>query len=254
MQTIRAKTSSSRLARIAQHARPLLLSGALCIAASELSGQSGAPATRLDEGSFTIIAGGQRVGREQFSIQARSDAEGTVLELRSESSRGELHTALRLEADSAGTPIRYSLEQRQGAEETLKLGGQRVRGRFTTLSRSLTGESAREYLLRPGTVLLEEDGVVQYALLVRLPLAEPEDAITLPSLAPAANSQGPVRIVLESISDTVSIARVRRAARRWRVVSSSSEVRLVWADPDGRLLRMTIPSRGLEALRDDVPP
>ena len=142
---------------------------------------------------------------------------------------------------------------RRGTELTLRLGGQRERGRFTTLARSLTGESAREYLLRPGAVIVEEDGVIPHVLLVgerRLAVGE---GVTLPSLSPTANAQGVVRIVLEATSDTVSLAGTRRAARRWRVVTGTGELRQLWTDAEGRLLRLTIPSRAFDARRDDVP-
>lgn len=207
---------------------------------------------RIDEGSFTVLMGGQRVGREQFSVHLIRSGDATY-ELRSESAYGERRAAMRLEADSAGTPLRYSLEERQGTEQVLRLGGQRIRDRFTTLARSTTGEAAREYLLTPGTVIVEEDGWVQYALLVRLPLEKSGDAVTLPSLSPSANSRGPVHIVLETVSDTLAMTGMRRHARRWRVVTASSEVRMVWADSLGRILRVMIPSRALDARRDDVP-
>ena len=100
---------------------------------------------RLDEGSFTIVVRGQRVGREQFSVQQRTGVDGAVVELRAESATGDRRTAMRLEADSAGTPVRYTVEERQGTEQTLRLGGQRVRGRFTTLMVCWPG-------LRPATL------------------------------------------------------------------------------------------------------
>jgi hypothetical protein len=204
-------------------------------------------------GSFTITVNGQRVGREQFSIQRVVTNDGGTIELRSESAVGDTRTAIRLEADSAGTPVRYSIEARRGAEETLRLGGQRVRGRFATLARSVTGEAAREYLLRPGAVVVEDDGIVQYALLVRgRPLAEGA-GVTLPSLTPTANSQGVVRVVLEAERDVVIIAGARRTARRYRIVTDAGEARLVWAEVEGLLLRLSIPARGLDAVRDDVP-
>jgi hypothetical protein len=207
---------------------------------------------RLDEGSFTITLNGQRAGREQFSMQRVASNDGGTIEVRSESAVGDTRTALRLEVDSAGTPVRYSVEARRGAEETLRLGGQRVRGRFATLSRSITGESAREYLLRPGAVVVEDEGIVQYALLVRRRLTEGA-GVTLPSLTPIANSQGAVRVVLEAERDVVVIAGARRTARRFRIVTATGEVRLVWAEGEGLLLRLSIPARGLEAMRDDVP-
>lgn len=209
---------------------------------------------RLDVGSFTVLINGQRAGREQFSVQRlTSSPDGGTLEVRSESAMGDRRVAMRLETDSAGTPVRYSVEERRGAEVTLRLGGQRVRGRFATLARSSTGEAAREYLLRPGAVVVEDDGVVQYALLVHNRALTETSGITLPSLTPTANAQGVVRVVLEARSDTITVAGVRRDARRWRITSSSADPRFVWADADGRLLRLRIPARNLEALRDDVP-
>ncbi|MBY0489425.1 MAG: hypothetical protein K2R93_06255 [Gemmatimonadaceae bacterium] len=208
---------------------------------------------RLDEGSFTITLNGQRAGREQFSIQQVTAADGATLEVRAESAVSDRRSAMRLDADSAGTPVRYSVEERRGAELTLRLGGQRVRGRFATLARSLTGEAAREYMLRPGAVVVEEDGIVQHALLVRGAAATTTTGVTLPSLTPIANAQGVVRIVPEADGDIVAIAGVRIPARRWRCVTNDGEVRLVWTDVEGHLLRLSIPARNLDALRDDVP-
>ncbi|MFN7456131.1 MAG: hypothetical protein ACK5U0_01945 [Gemmatimonas sp.] len=234
---------------------PALL-GLLCAipAAPAGAGHAGQPqSTRLDVGSFTISVGGQRTGREQFSVQRVVTNEGGTIELRSESAVGDTRTAVRLEADSAGTPVRYSIEARRGTEQILRLGGQRVRGRFATLARSVTGEAAREYLLRPGAVVVEEDGIVQYALLVRGRMLAEGEGLTLPSLTPVANSQGAVRIVLEAAHDVVIIAGARRDARRYRIVTAAGEVRLLWAEADGALLRVSIPARGVDALRDDVP-
>lgn len=211
-----------------------------------------APA-RLDEGSFTLLVDGQRAGREQFSVQRVASADGATLALRAESAMGDRRSAVRLEADSAGTPVRYTVEARRGAETTLRLGGQRVRGRFATLARSSTGEAAREYLLRPEAVVVEDDGLVQYAVLVLGRKLATGDSITLPSLMPSANSQGTVRLVLEATDDQVVVAGTRLAARRWRVVAARDEVRRLWTDADGRLLRVTIAARRLDAIRDDVP-
>jgi hypothetical protein len=129
-----------------------------------------------------------------------------------------------------------------------------VRGRFTTLSRSVTGEAAREYLLEPGAMVLEEDGVLQYALIVRRPLLQAGDSVSIPVLTPSANRQGVARLALMTMSDTVIIAGSRRIARRWRIVTSAGEARFIWADSIGRLLRVQIPARGFDALRDDAPP
>jgi len=208
---------------------------------------------RIDAGSFTLFAAGQRVGREQFSIRRIASQDGGVLECRAESATGERRSAIRLETDSAGTPVRYSLEERTGADVTRRLGGQRVRGRFATLARGVTGEAAREFVLSPGAIILEEDGLAQYALLLRGRRASINVGQSIPTLTPTENRQGIVRLVLESERDTVTIAGAKRAAWRWRAVPVSGDARTIWADADGRVLRVYLAARGLDALRDDVP-
>lgn len=210
-------------------------------------------ALRVDVGSFTLYSNDQRVGREQFSVQQLTGADGVALELRAESAIGDRRAAVRLETDSAAVPVRYSIEEREGATVTLRLGGQRVRGRFTTLARSTSGEAAREYLLAPGARVLEDDGVSQYALMVRHRTLRVGDSLIVPVLTPSANRQGTVRLVLDRADDTVTIAGARRVARQWRVVTASNETRMIWSDADDRLLRLEIPARGFRALRDDIP-
>ncbi|MEQ1690448.1 MAG: hypothetical protein ABMA00_04135 [Gemmatimonas sp.] len=213
----------------------------------------GQQAERLDVGSFTLFVNEQRAGREQFSMHRLAGGDGAMLELRAESAIGDRRAAVRLETDSVGTPMRYSVEERTGSTVTLRLGGQRVRGRFATLARSTTGESAREYLLAPGALVLEDNGVLQYALLIRNRTTVRGDSVVIPVLTPIANRQGSARLSLLADNDTVVIAGSRRVALRWEVVTSDRELRLIWADADGRLLRIQIPARGFNALRDDVP-
>ena len=212
-----------------------------------------AQGARLDVGSFSLFLNGTRVGREQFSMQRMQSQEGGVLELRAESATGDRRTAMRLEADSAGTPVRYSFEERAGAELLARLGGRRVRGRFATLARSALGEAAHEYLLVAGALVLEDNGVSQYALLIRNRQASGPDTVRVPVLSLGNNQQGIVRLARETQRDTVMVAGTRREATRWSFVSLSGESRTVWADADGRILRVRIASRGFEAVRDDVP-
>ncbi len=232
------------------HRHPLALASALLLVAVA---PARAQSVRVDVGSFTTFVDGRRAGREQFSLQSTTSALGHNFELRMESAEGERRAAVRLETDSAGTPLRYTVEERDGARITRRLGGQRVRGRFATLSRGVRGEAAREYLLSAGAVVLERDGIHQYSMLLRNRTLGEGDSVRVATLAPVENRQGGVTLSLESLSDTVTIAGSRRSARRWRATTDNGEPRLIWADPDGRIMRLRIPSRHFEALRDDVP-
>lgn len=234
--------------------RPPTIRLAILATALLLSGRPAwAQGPRLDVGSFTLFVNGRREGREQFSLQSIKSADGGAFELRAESAMGDHRSAVRLETDSAGTPVRYAVEEREGTAIALRLGGQRIRGRFATLARSTHGEAAREYMLTPGAVVLENDGVHQYAMLVRERRAGIGDTLVVPTLTPIQSRQGTVRVVLVSKSDTVTIGGSRREAWYWRAIVDAGDTRMIWADGDGRILRVRIPSRGFEALRDDIP-
>ncbi len=222
-----------------------------------------APAARLpaqtsamiDVGSFSISRNGERVGREQFSIRSLQGPDGQVVtELRAEASLEGKRLAYRLEVDSLGQPLRYAVEIRNGAELQVRLGGQRVRGRFATLSRGNSGEAAREYRLLEGVRVLDEGAVHQYAALLE-PLRgmTPGQVREMPLLVPLENRQTTIRILLESGDDAVTIAGSKRSANRWRMTVADGEPHYVWTDADGKLLRITATSSGFDALRDDVP-
>lgn len=203
-----------------------------------------------DVGTFTLLREGARVGREQFSLRHVGSPEGVEFELRAESAIGDRRLATRLETDSAGTPLRYSAEVRQGTDVVLKLGGQRVRGRFATLARTNRGEAAREYLLPAGTVVLEIEAFHQAALL--LSRRDGRTDFRVMALAPMENREREIRVTRVSESDSVTVAGIRLDASRW-VIDDSTNRRVLWTDRDSRLLRVTVPALGLEAIRDDVP-
>ncbi len=208
---------------------------------------------RLDAGSFTILKAGQRVGREQFSLRKAPSPEGAVFELRAESNVDERRSAVQLSTDSVGSPVRYAVEIRDGASVTVRIGGQRVRGRFATQSRRPRSEGAREYLLAPGTLVLETEFFHQLCFVLRGRNPSAGESVTLPIIAPLENAQRELRVVLESASDSVTIAGTKRPARRWRLEERGGLIRTVWGDAQGRILRVLIPSLSLEAIRDDIP-
>jgi hypothetical protein len=66
------------------------------------------------------------------------------------------------------------------------------------------------------------------------------------------NRERSIRVTRDAVLDTVTVAGVRRPAARW-IVDDAGDRRVLWVDADGRVLRITVPARGLEAIRDDVP-
>ena len=212
------------------------------------------PATRIDAAIFTVRVRGEPLGREQISVHRATGGDGVALELRSESALGERRIALRIDADARGAPLRYALEERRGTEIALRIVGQRQRNRFATQTRAGGTEAAREFLAVAGTVIVDDDGLAQYALLLQGQRTAPERGRrTLQTVAPRGDRQGSITLTRAADPDTVTIDGQLRPAVRWQLVTDRQETRWLWSDAEGRLLRVSIPARQLDARRDEFP-
>jgi len=217
------------------------------------AGTGAAQADRIDAGSFSVSEKGVRLGREQFSVRRTPSPDGSAFEMRAESVFGERRLAVQQTVDSMGSPVRYSLEIREGTTVTLRAGGQRVRGRFVTQARRPTGESAREYLLAPDVIILEPGLYHQYAVILRGRRPEVGRPVEMTVLSLLEFSQQRLNLTLEARDDSVVIAGAPRPAHRWRLGSGSALERTIWTDALGRLLKVRVAALFLEAIRDDLP-
>jgi hypothetical protein len=102
-------------------------------------------------------------------------------------------------------------------------------------------------------MILEDDGVHQYALLLRGRRPALGDTVRIPVLAPISSRQGVLRLVLESTADTVTVGGATRSVWRWQLLAPSGERRTVWADSQDRIFRLRIPARSFDAVRDEIP-
>lgn len=239
-----------RASRPARTTRLTVLLASACVwAASPLSAQ----ADRVDRGSFSVFEKGVRVGREQFTVRRAPSPDGTAFELRAESIFGDRRLAVQQSVDSQGVPVHYSLEVREGASVTVRAGGQRVRGRFVTQTRRSGGESAREYLLAPGVIILEPGFYHQLAvvLLGRPPVLGQSVEMTVLSLLEF--SQQRLTLILESRSDSVVVGGIAKTGLRWRLEGGTAPVRIIWTDSEGHLLKVLVAALFLEATRDELP-
>lgn len=206
----------------------------------------GAQASALiDDGTFTISRKGAPVGREAFRIVRVSAAGGQVF-------RGSGTTVLEdrryttvLGTDSTGLPVSY--EARLVFEgKNLRIEGRGRPGRFSVLSSTAGGESAREYVLQNGALLMEEEVFLHYFF---VPLASASARVTV--IVPREAHQSAFAVTSRG-PETVEIAGVRVAGRRFSI-STDGVSRDVWVDALGRLLKVSIPEKELVALRDDPP-
>jgi len=208
-----------------------------------------AQVTVIDEGSFTLSVGGERVGREDFSIRSTRSgagisyvAQGTVL-------RGDVRLTVVLNFDSTGTPLRLQTEQRDGPDLRESYFGRRERGVWSGRAVREGGESARE-LLFPAEALAIDGEIVHHLWLV---MRFGRDRETL-LIAPRTLSQRVARVE-EVGAERVALGLRELPARHWVVRDESGGTLLweVWTDAAGRLLRIVDPRTSLEALRDEPP-
>ena len=219
----------------------LLRALALLALPSVLSAQASA---LIDDGTFTISRKGSPVGREAFRIARVPAPGGQVYRVSGTTVIEDRRYTTVLGTDSTGLPVAY--EARLAYEgKNLRIEGRGRPGRFSVLSSTTGGESAREYVLENGALLMEEEVFLHYFF---VPLASSSQvAVIVPRLA----RQGSIGIAAKG-AESVEIAGVKVPARRY-AISSDGANRDVWVDAVGRLLKVSIPDKELVALRDDPP-
>ncbi len=216
----------------------------LALAARPVAGQ----VTVVDEGSFTISRGGDRIGREDFSIRHVPTTPGAFETLtRGLVVLGTRRLTVDFSADSTGLPARFQsktmVEGRTGETYRAEVTGRRYSARALRTS----GESARELLL-PEHALLVEDGVFHI-----LQFVVARGAGTVEAVVPARGVV--LKLTIEAAgADRVSIALQSIDARKFIVREGTSAlVREVWTDGVGRLLKVAVPAERLLAVRDEAP-
>ena len=208
----------------------------------------GAQATVVDEGTFSILVEGTRVGREDFSIRRARGASGDLV-AQANRLEGEVRRTVALTTDSLGAPQRFQMETRDAATLLLSVNGDRQRGIWSGRAMHADGESARELRLDSDTFIAEPGLIHQLWFLVRF--AEGR-SVTL--FAPSELTRSRV-VVDEQAPDRVSLGLRELVARRWvvRDAESGATIWELWTDSLGRLLRALNTELALEALRDDPP-
>ena len=219
----------------------------VALAAAVLSNSARAQVATLDEGSFTITVKGDRVAREDFRIRKTPGGpSGSEVVATSTASYGGRRVVSQLQSDSAGAPNRYLLEVKDAAGDNERFEGAVGRNRVSARVRNSRGESANEFLVSPGAIVIDDEVFHQYYFLTRRP------AGSVSVIVPRRNTQVVMRIA-DAGSDKVTIGGASLDARHFTIADPGGADREVWADASGRLLKVAIPSRGVVALRDDPP-
>ena len=201
----------------------------------------------VDEGSFTISREGSRIGREEFAIRRTPNPGGDVLVANATAVYTDRRLSPALQTDAAGAPLRYQVEVVVGGDVQERLQGRVGRGRFSAQLRTPRGESAREYVVADGALILDDDVFHQYYFLARAGRTG-----LVPVVVPRRNVQVTMRVDNEG-ADAVVIDGNRLSATRYVMTEPDGSTRRIWVDGEGRVLKVTLEARGITALRDRPP-
>jgi hypothetical protein len=221
--------------------RTRLLAAALVVAAAPAA--LGAQTTTLDEGSFTVTRAG-RTGREDFRIVRVASPNVTIVGTGT-SVNGTSRVVAVLRTDTAGVPLEFQLDGRESNELRERITIQGTRDRLTARSQSPRGESAREYFLRPGMAIFDDEFAHAYYFLT----LQGRDAVS--AVLPRRNELAQLH-VLSKGDDAIEIAGTKVTARHY-VISDAVSERQLWTDAAGRVLRVEAPALALTAVRDALP-
>ncbi len=203
----------------------------------------------VDQGSFTITREGARVGREEFTIRRQPGA-GTGSDALIARARVTLDGRLlapALRASAAGDPDAYEIEVRSGVDVQERLRVDVGRGRFSARLRTPEGESAREYIVADGALILNDDVFHQYYF-----LAQRDANGTVPVVIPRRNIQVTMRVASGG-TDRIVIGGTALQARVIVLTGPGGDTRRIWVDDAGRVLKVSLEGRGIVATRDEPP-
>jgi hypothetical protein len=241
--------SSLRRGYIMSDMRTLSLVVALSLALPSLAtGQ----VTTVDEGTFTITRGGtrpsDRIGQESFTIRRTRGPGGDVVVANATVTFDTERLAPALRTDTSFSPLAYEVEVRTGANVE-RLRGRIGGGRFSAQLKSPKGESSKEYIVSDGALILDDDIFHQYYFLVQRARG---GSATIPVVIPRRNLQETMRIQAGA-NEQVRVGTTSVEARHYTVQEPSGATRQVWADAQGRVLKVQLDGGNITATRDELP-
>jgi hypothetical protein len=154
-----------------------------------------------------------------------------------------LSPTLEIAADSLPVTLQFDIAN---PREPVRVLGQRGRNRFTvrTVTRSL--ERAREFPMRAPAVVLDDSVFALFQIVGWFARPEP---VTLTAVVARAGHRETLTLV-DSGSAPVMVHGRSLALRHLTLAGGTNEMVHLWLDPEGRLVRLAIPTRKLVAERE----
>lgn len=205
----------------------------------------------LDEGTFDIFVDGREAGTETFAIRRSGtgpDAQViATAEIRMDVPEGRVDLRPALQAagsDMAVSAYQIKVSGHRQEEVYVTLGPRR----FLTKIRSERGEQEREYRATPGTLLLDTDVAHQYYFVTTRAAA---NGGTVPVIVPRDGQVFDMTITVVG-NERITIGGQATQARHLRL-QGGQQVRDLWVDEDGRVLRLEFAGGAYVAERRSLP-
>jgi hypothetical protein len=201
----------------------------------------------VDEGSFTISMSGRTVGRENFRISSTTRGDITEYVARADVTYGDRRVTPELRTSPEGTVASYEVTTRGGGS-TESWRGAVTGGRLNAQIASGRGTAAREYIVPAGTLVLDDE-IIHHNWFLALRSHDGGMPVVVPRRSDVKST-----ITMSTVGDeTLQIGNHDVAAVHLRATDAGGDVRDIWVDKSGRLLKVALPARGLVAIRDDPP-
>ena len=212
------------------------------------SALAGTQVRTIDQGSFTITMNNQRIGREDFSVVEDASTQNPVVRAKATVEYRERGLRLQplLTVNAAGASTEYEIVVRGGPIQ--KWTGQIERNRVRSFVSSERGQSAKEFVVSVGAMVLDDDVFHQFYFLAKRAGDGP-----IPVIVPQRNAQSTVTVTRDG-TERFEIGNSQIEAQKLVVTEVSGPTREVWVDAQGRVLRVAMQSRGIVATRDEPPP
>lgn len=227
--------------------RRLAATSLVCVLLSTPSGGA-AQSVVVDEGTFAISVDGSPVGTERFTIRRAGVGDDAIVianaAIHWDGGSGAIDLQPLLEAtplDDLSTNYQLKVSGAETAELSIRLAGRRYVSRMQTS----TGEEEREFLARPGTRILEE-GVAHHYYFVR----NVREGTRIPAIEPRTRRQ--LSLVASAPEEEEIRVGTARVSARKVTLTAGDDVRTIWFDGQGRVLRVEVPGAGYSAVRQDL--
>jgi hypothetical protein len=208
------------------------------------------PPALSDQGTFEISIAGNHIGAERFQIVPSGDKIVAKAEIELQPQRGgktlAFHSFSELDLDSQLQPLSYTWSLKGTGRSQLEID-------FTTAPAkahylTVNGkDDHREFLLPKGLVVLDDNVLNQYEILVERYDQTSRGQQVFRAFIPQEALPGQVRMVEKGV-EPVNINGESQSLRHLVVTTDLARIDL-WADEQGRLWRVSVPAMKFNAVR-----